>query len=167
MYRPFAALLIAAFLLSSCGSRANPFNWFGNGRNAPVDAQDAAPVNPLIPNTRRSRRNTPVPYLGSPIDSVTALKIDRIPGGAIVRATGVARMQGGHEANLTPATVDLTPVDGVLTFRFDILLPPEQRPVGDARTREITVARRLTDQNLAGVRSIRVEGARNAKVSRR
>ena len=168
MYRPFAALFIAAFLLSNCNTRANPANWFGNGRSAPVEAQDGATTNPLIPkSTRRSRRNEPVPYQGAPIDSVTALKLDPIPGGVIVRANGVARMQGGYEAVLTPENEEVLPVKGVLTFRMEVRLPATQRPVGDARTREITVARRLTDQDLAGVRSIRVEAERNALSARR
>lgn len=167
MYRPFAALLIAAFILSGCGTRLNPFNWFGNGRSAPAEAQDPETVNPLLPGGRRAERNAPAPYLGLPIDSVTELNLDPIPGGVIVRATGVARMQGGYDVFLSSATEDQTPVDGVLTFRFEILLPAGQQPVGTARSREIVVARRLTDQDLAGVRSIRVEGARNALVSRR
>ena len=167
MYRPFVTLFIAAFLLSSCGTRANPFNWFGNGRNAPAQAQDEATVNPLIPNTRRTRRNAPIPYQGAPIDSITALNLDPVPGGVIVRATGVARMQGAYEAVLTAANEDLLPVDGVLTFRFEVRLPELQQPVGDTRSRETTVAVRLTEQDLAGVRSIRVEAARNALTSRR
>ncbi|MCO4826398.1 MAG: hypothetical protein KC451_16250, partial [Amylibacter sp.] len=148
MHKPIAALFIAAFLLSNCSTRANPVNWFGNSRNAPAEAQDAATVNPLIPkSTRRSRRNEPVPYQGAPIDSVTALKLERVPGGLIVRADGVARMQGGYEAALTLENEEVLPVDGVLTFRMEIRLPATQRPIGDARTREITVARRLTNQD--------------------
>lgn len=166
MYRPFVALFIAAFLLSSCGSRANPFNWFGNGRNAPTQVQDAATVNPLIPNTRRTRRNAPIPYQGAPIDSVTALRLDPLPGGVIVRSTGVARTQGAYEAVLTPENEDLLPVEGVLTFRFEVRLPEQQQPVGDTRSREVTVAVRLTEQDLAGVRSIKVESARNALSAR-
>ena len=38
MFKPFTALLLASFVLSSCGtvrdSRVNPFNWFGRSQPA-------------------------------------------------------------------------------------------------------------------------------------
>lgn len=172
MKKPLSALIVASFLLTSCGpsypdSWINPSNWLGGPKEPRDDGEASVNSNPLIPNTRRTRRNTPAPYLGTPIQTVTSLKVDDVPGGAIIHATGVARMQGGHLANLTPATEDALPVDGVLTFRFEIVLPARARAVGPERSRKIVVARHLSDHDLANVRSIRVEGVTNAQVSRR
>jgi hypothetical protein len=167
MKKPVIALVTTMLVLAGCNTFLNPYNWFGGNEEVPVNTADGTAANPLIPDSWLSSPDAPQPYVGLPIDTVTALRIDRIPGGAIVNATGVARMQGGYAAFLKPTTEEMTPVDGVLTFRFDIILPPTQQAVGDARSREIVVARRLTDQQLVGVRTIRVEGARNAQVSRR
>ena len=39
--------------------------------------------------------------------------------------------------------------------------------IGGPATREVTAARKVTDQQLRGVSAIRVEGVRNARVARR
>ena len=57
------------------------------------------PTNPLISeaksglvqNETRPRCNV---YLGTPIDQVTNLVIERVPGGAVIRATGLTAVQG-------------------------------------------------------------------------
>ena len=58
------------------------------------------------------------------------------------------------------------PVDGVLTYRLEGVRPNKQTTVGTKPTREVIAARRLTDQQLRGVRQIRVEGQLNAQVAR-
>ena len=169
MRRPMTTLVIVASLLGGCGfsdSGWNPFNWFGGGRSVPVEASDGT-SNPLVPDTRRTRREAEYVYSGTPIDTITELKIERIPGGAIIRATGVSQYQGGYNAFLFPMIDEATTSSGVLTFRFDINLPAGARLGGPERTREITVARRVTEQDLPGIRSIRVEGRQNAQVSSR
>ena len=114
-----------------------------------------------------SLRERDAEYKGTPFDQVTDLRIERIPGGAIIRATGLAARQGIYEVRLTPATEDETPVDGVLTYRLEGMRPGYATPVGTKPTREVVAARKVTDQTLQGVRSIRVEGVSNAQVSRR
>jgi hypothetical protein len=166
-------VLAASLTLGACGvvrdSALNPSNWFG--RSTSVDpAADAGPVNPLIPATRGglfASRNAPVDYTGKPFDEIVDLTVERVPGGAIIRATGRAARQGSYLVQLTPATEDETPVDGVLTYRLEGLKPDAATAIGTPATREVTAARHITDQDLRGVRTIRVEGLRNARVARR
>lgn len=173
MRKSFSALLVSTLVLSGCAtvrdSRVNPFNWFGSAQSEPVAAQ-VANTNPLIPErsglfeTARAKRAI---YQGQPFDQVTDLTIERVPGGAIIRATGLAARQGIYEVQLTPANEDELPVDGVLTYRIEGIETVENTPVGAIPTREVTAGRKVTDQMLAGVRTIRVEGKRNALTSRR
>lgn len=170
MRKTLPLLLAAALVLSACAavrdSRINPFNWFGQSRSEPIEA--AENTNPLIP--RRSGlfgNNREEVYLGRPFEQVTALTIERVPGGAIVRATGLAARQGIYAVQLTPENDEEEPVDGVLTYRLEGVRPNRATPVGTQPTREVVAARRLSDQQLRGVRSIRVEGQLNAQVARR
>jgi hypothetical protein len=98
---------------------------------------------------------------------VTDLTVERIPGGAIIRATGLAARQGIYAVQLTPENEAELPVDGVLTYRLEGIRPSKPTPIGSKPTREVTAARKLTDQQLAGVQRIRVEGQLNAQVARR
>ena len=156
-------LLLTLLILAGCSSNANPVNWFNND---PPDESVLEPIdaaNPLIPDRGGlfSRDGTPPPYLGSPIDTVTDLSLERVPGGLIIRATGQTSANGAYNARLTPSNSDELPVDGVLTYRLEA----QYTSVNGART--ITVARQLTDQELAGARTVRVEGLQNALERRR
>ncbi|MEM6941896.1 MAG: hypothetical protein AAF943_17745 [Pseudomonadota bacterium] len=172
MPKTFSLFLAITLVLVGCAtireSRVNPLNWFGNARSEPL--REAENTNPLIPRGgglfARARAENEV-YQGAPLDQITNLTIERIPGGAIIRATGVAARQGIYEVQLTPENDDELPVDGVLTYRLEGVLPEQATPQGTQPTREVTAARRLTDQDLQAVRQIRVEGRRNALVSRR
>ena len=173
MRKTLPIILISTLTLTACGavreSRINPFNWFGQSRSEAVQTQKN--TNPLIPERSgglfAGLRAQDAEYLGRPFEQVTALTIERIPGGAIIRATGLAARQGYYAVQLTPATEDELPVDGVLTYRLEGVRPSKNTPVGTTPTREVIAARRITDQDLSGVRSIRVEGQLNALVSRR
>lgn len=166
MRKPFTALLISSLLLAGCGgSSLNPLNWFGRGQPAPVAAEGA---NPLIPAKSRNsffRRGEKV-YTGVPIHRVTTLKIERVPGGALVRATGVAQVQGQYDVALV-STNDDQPVNGVLTYEFRAEMPKRRLVQGSEWSRTVTVATFLTENELAGVRSINVVGAQNALSARR
>ncbi|MDF1728705.1 MAG: hypothetical protein P1U53_13245 [Sulfitobacter sp.] len=172
MRKTLPLLLVATLTLSACGavrdSRINPFNWFGQSRSEPV--QRVENTNPLIPrgSSLFSRpAATDVVYPGRPFQQVTSLVIERKPGGAIIRATGLAERQGIYEVQLTPANELEEPVDGVLVYRLEGISPRRATAVGAKPTREVTAARSVTDQMLAGVRAIRVEGELNAQVVRR
>lgn len=167
------ALLVATVTLGACGfvrdSALNPTNWFGRSTSVPVSASDTTPVNPLIPTQTGvfARSREEAEYAGIPFDEIIDLQVERIPGGAIIRATGRAARQGIYAVQLTPVNEDELPVDGVLAYRLEGITPPRNTPTGTAPTREVTAARQLTQQELRGVTSIRVEGQRNARVARR
>jgi len=172
------ALLVATMTLTACAavrdSRVNPFNWFGSSRSEPVRPDPRAATNPLIPETTRTglfgNRNQREIYVGTPIDQVTGLVIERVPGGAIVRATGVAGQDGVHDVRLTTETDNLDeviPVDGVLTYQLRGVHPERVTRFHSQRVRTVTAARHLTDQELAQIRTIRVEGLRNAQTTAR
>lgn len=172
MRKTLLVLLVSSLTLTACGyvrdSRINPFNWFGQSRSEPIERE--VNTNPLIPRRaglfQRKAAEDAI-YLGRPFEQVTDLKIERIPGGAVIRATGLAARQGIYAVQLTPATENEEAVDGVLTYRLEGIRPTRPTPVGTKPTREVTAARRVTDSQLRGVRSIRVEGQTNARVARR
>jgi hypothetical protein len=124
----------------------------------------------LIQETSRGlfqSKDREVVYIGKPIDQVTNLVIERVPGGAAIRASGLTAVQGVYLVQLTPTTEDETPINGVPAYRLKGVRPEFNEGVGSTHTRTVAAASALTDQELAGVRSIRVEGARNAQTSLR
>ena len=176
MRRVTILLLAAVVGLTACGtvrdSRINPFNWFGGSREEPVqEQQEAKEVNPLIPeqsgglfNRKRDLGDT---YTGVPVSVVRDLVIERVPGGAIIRVTGVSQFQNVYDVRLTPVDEDEEPVDGVLEYRLEARIPEKPISGGDERLRTIIVARTLTENELEAVRQIRVIGEENARVSAR
>ena len=151
--------LTAALTLSGCSaiseSRLNPFNWFGSSVTSPVTA--SGELLPLIPAGTRFGE---VENRGL-IDQVADLQIERVPSGAIVRATGVANTLGQYNAELVNEGI----TDGVLTLTFRVAVPASAQSGGTQRSREITVARTFSQNDLAGVRSIRVQAAQNIRTS--
>jgi len=171
------SLLVATLTVSACGtirdSRINPFNWFGNSRSEPVQREPRAQTNPLIPvdNERRglfnSLRQQAEVYSGRPVDQVSSLVIERVPGGAIVRASGISAYDGPYGVRMTPTTDEAEPVDGVLTYRLEAERPRDAGRTTSQRVRTVTAAVHLTDQELSRVKVIRVEGVRNAQSTTR
>lgn len=161
------ALLFSLVLLAGCGSAANPMNWFGDDAPDESVLDPIESTNPLIPERSgffRSR-NTPAPYLGTTIDAITDLTLERVPNGVIIRATGQSATVGAFNARLTPANEDEAPVEGVLTYQLQAQYT--RITGGSPEVREVVVARQLTDQELQGTRIIRVEGRQNALERRR
>lgn len=155
------SVLIATLGLGACGNRSQS-----------TVQSASAEANPLIPVQDRGnifsvfgRRD--VEYTGIPVDQVTELVIERVPGGAIVRASGVSSYDGPFSVQLTPANEDGEPVDGVLTYRLEAERPADVGRTTATQVRTVSAAIRLTDRELAGVRTIRVEGERNAQASAR
>lgn len=157
-----AGFLVSALVLTGCGnSRLNPMNWFGRSRSEVVVAPS---TNPLIP-TKKGFRRAKAGYSGRAVDQITGLVIERVPGGALIQITGLAATQGSYDVLVEPDNKDELPVDGVLTYTLKARLPA--RPQGAPATREINAGHFITDQQLEGVRSIRVLGARNSHTVRR
>lgn len=173
MLKPISALLVATLVLTGCTtireSNVNPFNWFGGDEpTGAIVPQDAVEENPLIPTPGpiKASREERQRYKGTPIDAVTDVTVERIPGGIILRATGLAATQGVYDARLTPESED-GPVDGVLSFRLEALNDPNSIAQGPPQTRDVIVAARLTEQDLGTTQIIRVSGATNAVDVRR
>ncbi|MEM0937770.1 MAG: hypothetical protein AAF646_08120 [Pseudomonadota bacterium] len=151
--------LLALLCLAACESRLNPFNWFGTSEETslPVEAAEAPTIEPQDPRPT--------------VDQITALTVDRIPGGALVTAIGIPATQGWAAAALVPVARDDEgePVaeDGVMTFRLVAVPPVTAEPVGSARSREISAGVFLSDQALEPVRTITVRAASNQRSSRR
>ncbi|MEP4196026.1 MAG: hypothetical protein ABJL99_10370 [Aliishimia sp.] len=176
MLKPILTAMALCAVLGGCSairnSAANPFNWFGGSQEAPAPVDNSqATVNPLLPERvgvfARAKARRESIKLTSPIDQITDLRIERVPGGAIIRATGLDSLQGTFDAGLLPSNDDELPEDGVLVYTFERQVPEGNRPAGPVQTREVTVARIITDQTLRGVSSIRVVAATNARVARR
>jgi len=171
------SLLVATMTLTACGavreSRINPLNWFGGSRSTPIPQKTEAEINPLIPQTTRrglfsSARDAAQVYLGTPIDQISGLVIERVPGGGIVRATGVSEVLGIYDVRLTPVNdEEEVDEDGVLTYRLEGVRPARVVRGGTDRQRTVTAGRRLTDNQLAKARVIRVEGRLNAQTTSR
>jgi hypothetical protein len=148
--RPILTLTLCAGL-AGCGSfnasSLNPFNWWGGDEVDVTFAPDGEPIDPR-------------PLVGE----VTVLVAERAPGGVIVRATGLPPVQGFWSAALVPDNLELQPDEnGVLGFDFRALPPATPQAVGAPRTREIVAGYFLSNQDVAGVRSIVVRAERNTR----
>ncbi|MCT4558584.1 MAG: hypothetical protein N4A61_11060 [Pelagimonas sp.] len=167
MFKPISVLVVSAVVLTSCGavrdSRMNPFNWFGGSRSEPVTTE--TDVNPLIPASRQSifRSETNPDYQGWDVSEVVALSVDKRPGGAIINATGRTERQGAFELKLVK--IDAESDAKTLTYAFQAIQVPGPR--GSDQSRTLTAAVALTDQELLGIRTIRVKAKNNMRVARR
>ncbi|MEP3845076.1 MAG: hypothetical protein ABJM43_07025 [Paracoccaceae bacterium] len=173
MRRVTILLLAAVVGLTACGtvrdSRINPLNWFGNSREEPVQAAPEKAVNPLIPEQSsgglfKRQKELDSIYRGVPVNVVRDLVIERVPGGAIIRVTGVSQFQNVYDVRLTPVDENEEPVEGVLEYRLEAIIPEKPISGGDERLRTIVAARTMTDNELELVRQIRVIGQENARV---
>jgi hypothetical protein len=170
MRKPVVAALVLTMTLSACGavrdSRLNPFNWFGGSREVAGDVQTAdgtAQANPLIPQRRGAFRRPDAVYMGQPLDQVTELRIERVADGAIVRVQGIAQRADAYDIRLVPQPTERA---GELHYQLQGEFPELTRSTIRLQ-RPVTVAIHLTDQELEGVRRIRVSALRNARESRR
>ena len=160
-------VLIAALGVSACSTRLNPFNWFGSSEEVTLTEEEKAKVNPLIPQEGpglMSKRPDPG-YLGTPVARVDELRVERIPGGAIIRATGIGTVQGAYSVKLDPRN-DGEAVKGVLSYDLKAVQNPSY-PSGPEASRRLVVAHKLTNQQLEGVRIIKVYSQSNARQARR
>ncbi|MDM7930455.1 hypothetical protein [Tabrizicola sp.] len=146
-------LLIAVLCtaLSGCGgmreSRLNPFNWF----------KKSEPRETIV---LPSEQTDPRPL----VEAVLTMSVEPMPGGAIVRATGLTPTQGWWSAELVALPLN---ENGVLVYEFRLLPPITKTDVNTPRSREVEVAIYISDFKLDGVREIVVQGSGNARVSRR
>lgn len=159
MKKPLLAALVLTVALGACSgfrqSRMNPFNWFGGSQKVAPVAIDPVTGGKLAPADTRDM-----------VAEVETLVVERRPGGALIRATGLTPTQGWWNASLVAET-DGKPVKGVLTFRFVVAAPLQATRVSTPQSREVTVATYLSNAQLDGVTQITVTGLNNARSSRR
>lgn len=150
--RGFILAVALATGLTGCArvadSRLNPFNWFGGSESEETVAATEVDTDP------RPR-----------VAQVTSLTIEPTPTGAIIRATGLPPTQGWYAAALVPETDG--PVNGEMVYVFRAVPPLDREPVSTVQSRELSVAQRLTANELAETRLVRVIGATNVLVARR
>jgi hypothetical protein len=153
MNRLIAALILVSFV-GACGaarqSRLNPFNWFGKDRNEEVSVSDTGQV--IDPRGL--------------VTQVVKLKVDRLPGGAIVHAIGLPTTQGHWEAELVPLNGEF-PDKGVLSYEFRLIPPLAPAVPGTKISREVVVAHFISDQTLVGVRRIQIIAQENRRTVKR
>ncbi|CTQ50793.1 hypothetical protein [Jannaschia donghaensis] len=137
-----AVLAIGA--LSACGvgqTRLNPLNWFGSDREERIEQVRAEAARPVV-------------------QQVVSLKAEPTPGGVIVTAVGLPPTQGFWEAELVRvASSD----PSVLVLDFGILDPLTPEPVGTQPSREVLAGAFFSTQDLAGIRTIAVQGLTNRR----
>ncbi|MGO4916819.1 hypothetical protein [Pseudogemmobacter sp. W21_MBD1_M6] len=154
MNKPLVAAFLAMMALSACSgisqSRLNPFNWFGGSQEEMITPEEM-----VVASDGRTL-----------VDQVVSFSVEPAQGGAILRATGLPPTQGFWNAELVSDT-DEQPVDGVLTYMFRIQQPAGFEQINTERSREVVVAKFVSDYRLAGVRSIRILGERNARTAKR
>lgn len=153
MRLPFVALLVVALALPACGgfrdSRLNPLNWFG--RSQPM--QTAAVVLPGTPADPRPL-----------VAQVLSMSVEPLPGGAIVKATGLPPTQGHWAAELVALPLE---DGGRQVYEFRLAPPPDPTRASTQFSREVTAAVYLSDIKLAELSQIVVQGQLNARSSTR
>lgn len=162
------SLLAATLLLSACGggsgSGFNPLGWFGNSREEAAQVQN---TNPLIPR-RSALRRPEAAYDGVPVQAVLSMSVERVAGGAIIRATGLSNTLGAYDVQLVPTPE--TKAEGpkkTLEYTLSARYSKRSRPPAPQTSRELVVARFVSNDEVFGVRSIRVISASNARSVRR
>lgn len=153
MYKPVLVVMISALALAGC---------VGQDEGASVSTETGA-GNPLIPQrsaTASFFSSKEDEYQGKPIGMITELLLERRPGGFIVRVTGVADFPGPFDVRLVP--IAGSEDTGTLAFRL-MALQVEGPGAGTQAARTVTVAKWMSDKDLAPYRALRVEGLRNSQ----
>jgi len=140
--------LAVVAMLAGCGrvadSKLNPMNWFGRSEKVAVDTA-------VIPQDPRPL-----------VTEVTDLRLERVPGGAIIRATGRPDRQGYFDGELVLANAATVAETRTLSYQFRVLPPKTATRPGTPQSREMIVGLFVSDQRLAGISRIQVSGASNA-----
>lgn len=145
-----AAALVATLVVAGCGTRLNPFNWFGPSEET-LNAAPETFTNDLRPL----------------VAQVTALKIDRTPDGAIIRAVGLPPTQGFWQAELVPLNRGEPDENRTLSFEFRAFEPLDPARVSTEQSREVVVGQFISSFALRDVRRISVVGASNTRTVNR
>ena len=136
--------VLAVTALAGCGlgqTRLNPFNWFGSDREERIEVARVATARPVV-------------------QQVVSLEGAQTRSGAIISAVGLPPTQGFWEADLVRVPTD---DPSVLLLDFRILPPITPEPVGTQPSREVLAGTTYSTQDLAGIRTIVVQGEVNRR----
>lgn len=140
-----------AVVLAGCGglreSRLNPFNWFR--KSEPRETI-------VLPEAKEDGRVL--------AEVVLDLSVEPMPGGAIVRARGQMPVQGYWSAELVPLPLG---EDGTQVYEFRVFPPTGKADTNVPQSRQVDVAIYISNVKLENVSEIVVQGATNARASRR
>lgn len=171
MRKSLVLILAGTLILSGCGgwrdSRINPGNWFGKSRSAPIAETTATEVvNPLIPQERRKSifARAEKEDLSVPVATISDLRVEPTPNGAIIYATAIASRQGAYEVELRQ---EPDAAEDTLEYTLRVVYPEASTPSGSVHSRTVQAAVTLSEQDLRGIRTIRVNGTENARETRR
>ncbi len=168
---PVSAMLATALIISGCSgykdSRLNPGNWFSRSV-AVAPTESPASYNPLIPQRAVSifRPDTDeTAPLGALVREIETLKIEQRPGGAIIAVTGLVRRAGVQDVTLQ--LNESASSDSVLVYDLRSFFSDRGPVPQTVSARRVSAAISLTDQEMEGIRTVRVNGATNARETRR
>lgn len=152
MGRIVVVVLILGTLVA-CGSRLNPLNWFGNDREERIEARatDAAEQEAENPIAAADPRAL--------VDEIVSLDIEQTSQGAIIRVTGRAATQGFWQVGL----LQISREDGALVYQLRAMPPEGAIEQGTPTLREVVAGAAISPRELAGLRSVTVEGAQNRR----
>lgn len=173
MHKTLSVLLFAAMSVSACGgwrdSRANPSNWFGSSTPSPteVSADDADALVPQQSSGKGLFARPDAEDNSVPIAVINELRIDPTPTGAIIYASGTAIRQGAFNAQLARVRSEELSKNGIMEFTFRVDYPEYATVQGNERSRMVSDATTVSNQDLEGIRMVRVVGQQNALESRR
>ncbi|GAA3873321.1 hypothetical protein [Celeribacter arenosi] len=154
-------------LLSGCGgdfrnSKVNPLNWFGQREQTQtLDAEGR--VVRVLP-TLAPRKGYPA-FVDTRAfaPSITALDFLRTATGSVLSVTTVVPTLGYADAALVPVEHD----DGsILILEFRLRAPKDVPGIGSVSQREITVARAISNQELAQLTQIQIRSASGVRTLR-
>ena len=94
------------------------------------------------------------------MQQVVSLEVAQTRSGAIISAVGLPPTQGFWEADLVRVPTD---DPSVLLLDFRILPPITPEPVGTQPSREVLAGTTYSTQDLAGIRTIVVQGEMNRR----
>ncbi len=173
MQKTLTFLIVTTLTLSACSnwsdSRANPTNWFGSSTPAPVETS-VDDANALVPEEREGIGLFARPEAEDtsvPIAKIDELRIDPTPTGAIVYTAGTASRQGAYNARLVRVDSEENQKNGVLEFTFRVAYPSYATNQGTERSRKVSDAINVSQNELQNIRLVRVVGQQNALESRR
>lgn len=159
-------LLCAFFvvgMVSSCGLGNSSVGSSANSASSASSSGSGSSASNFGRRTRAERRQiTPASTDGRTLAAlVKSARIERTRDGGIVHARAVMPRQGYYDAALVSLDAFKPDENGVLVLEFRAKEPQFNTFQSTERSREVDVGVFLSNQKLAGIRTIRIVGRQN------